>query len=201
MNPRNITLGQFTAAFVPFGLLFVAAMMAAETSLDLNFQRLIYSVWATMPLMTVALCLFILPKRTPARSNYWLLFWTFAFLLYMVHFYYSVMVHYHGSITEVFQQQGMRIAGSNFLDTIWWGLDVVLAWTITRDVKWVRIERGLLNAYLPLTFFVASVVIFKGFVNVLGYAMTVVVLISLAVRVRAWWIARQSPAAMEVQHG
>jgi hypothetical protein len=201
MNSRNITLGQVTATFVPFGLLLVAALMAAETALDLPFQRMIYSIWATMPLMIVALCLYILPGRTQARRNYWLLFWTFAYLMYLVHFYYAVVVHYHASISEVFQQQGIKIAGSNFLDTLWWGLDVILAWTIQRDVKWIRIERLLLNIYLPITFFVASVVIFKGFVNVLGYSMTAGILICLIVRIRAWWIAKHPSGELGVQHG
>jgi hypothetical protein len=200
MNSRNFTLGQVTATFVPFGLLLIAALMAAETALDLPFQRMIYSIWATMVLLIPALCLYILPTRTPARTNYWLLFWTFAYLLYLVHFYYAVIVHYHASIPEVFREQGVRIAGSNFLDTLWWGFDVLLAWTVTRDVKWIRIERMLLNIYLPVTFFVASVVIFKGFVNVLGYAMTAGVVICLIVRIRAWWLAKHSAAPMEVQH-
>jgi hypothetical protein len=197
MNSRNFTLGQVTATFVPSGLLLVAALMAAEISLDLPTQRMIYSVWASMALLVPALCLFWLPTRSPAPKNYWLLCWTFAYLLYLVHFYYAVVVHYHASIGEVFREQGTRIATSNFIDTIWWGLDVVLAWVVTADHKWVRIERYALNVFLPLTFFVASVVIFKGFVNVLGYAMTAGLLISWAVRIHAWWVARHAPV-MEV---
>lgn len=201
MNTRNITLGQFTAAFVPFAFLLVAALMGAETSLDLMHERMIYSIWASMPLMILALCLFILPQRSESRNNLWLLFWTFAFLLYMVHFYYAVVVHYHASIAEVFREQGARIAGSNFLDTFWWGVDVFLAWTVSSDRKWIRIERTLLNIYLPLTFFVASVVIFKGFVNVLGYTMTASILTCLIIRLRTWWRAAHPDPALEPQHG
>jgi hypothetical protein len=200
-NTRNITLGQVAATFIPFGLLLVAALMAAETALDLPYQRMIYSIWATMALLIPALCLYIYPSRTQPNKNYWLLFWTFAYLAYLVHFYYAVIVHYHASIPEVFQQQGIKIAGSNFLDTLWWGLDVLLAWTVQSDLKWIRIERLLLNIYLPLTFFVASVVIFKGFVNVLGYAMTAGVVLCLIVRLRSWWIARHPASNLEAQHG
>jgi hypothetical protein len=190
MNTRNFTLGQVTATFVPFGLLLVAALMAAETALDVQGQRMIYSVWASMALLVPALCLFWWPTQSPVAKNVWLLCWTFAYLLYLVHFYYAVMVHYHASIPEVFREQGARIATSNFIDTIWWGLDVVLAWVVASDPKWVRVERYALNVFLPLTFFVASVVIFKGFVNVLGYAMTLGLIISWAARIRSWWLAR-----------
>ena len=91
---------------------------------------MIYTVWVAMALVIPALCLYILPARTQGRMNYWLLFWTFAYIAYLFHFYYAVMVHYHASIPEVFQQQGIKIAGSNFLVTFWWGLDVLLAWFV-----------------------------------------------------------------------
>jgi hypothetical protein len=72
---------------------------------------------------------------------------------------------------------------------------------VQRDLKWIRVERLLLNIYLPLTFFVASVVIFKGFVNLLGYMMTAAIVICLLVRLRAWWMARHPANALEPQHG
>ena len=200
MNSRHFTLGQITATFVPFGLGLIAAMMGAETALDLPYQRMIYSVWVAQALLIPALFLYWQPNRSLECRNLWLLFWTFAYVAYLAHFYYAVVVHYHGSIAEVWQQQGAKIAGSNFLDTLWWGLDVILAWAVQRDIKWIRIERMLLHIYLPLTFFVASVVIFKGFVNVLGYTMTVAILLALAVRIFTWWRAKHSPAAMGAQH-
>lgn len=197
---RNFTLGQFTATFVPFGLALVAAMIGAETAFDLPNQRMLTSVWAAQGLLIPALFLYCAPYRAQVHRNLWVLFWTFAFLAYLVHFYYAVVVHYHASIPEVWRQQGAKIAGSNFLDTLWWGFDVVLAWTVKGDVKWVRIERLLFNIYLPLTFFVASVVIFKGFVNVLGYSMTAAILLGVTIRIVHWWRAKHSAATMSVQH-
>jgi len=179
----------------------VLALMWPETTLDLPFQRMIYSIWVTMALMIPALCLYILPSRTQARMNYWTLFWTFAFLAYLAHFYYAVMVHYHASITEVFHQQGVKIAGSNFLVTFWWGLDVLLAWFVRVDAKWIRIERLLANIYIPFTFFVASVVLFKGFINVLGYTMTASIVICLIVRIRSRLSGQQPANFLEARGG
>jgi hypothetical protein len=201
MNSRNITLGQFAATFIPFGLLLVLALMGAEIALDLPLQRMIYSVWVAQALVIPALCLYILPARTQGRTNYWLLFWTFAYIAYLFHFYYAVMVHYHASIPEVFQQQGIKIAGSNFVVTFLWGLDVLLAWFVRGDAKWIRIERLLANIFIPLVFFVASVVIFKGFVNVLGYAMTAAILICLIVRIHAWMTGQYASSGAEVHGG
>jgi hypothetical protein len=198
MTSRTFTLTEITATFVPFGLMLVAALIGAEAANNVQDQRLIYSIWVTIALMTPALGLYILPTRTEQRMNYWLLLWTFAFLAYLVHFYYAVVVHYHGSVAEVFEKQGTRIAGSNFLVTAWWGFDVVLAWVVAAPPKWIRIERGLAHGFIPFTFFVASVVIFRGFVNVLGIAMTATVAVSLIVRLHAWWVARAAAAVEAV---
>lgn len=197
---RNFTLGQFTATFVPFGLFLVAAMFGAESAFSLPDQRMLTSVWAAQALLIPALFLYCAPYRTQRHRNLWVLFWTFAFLAYLVHFYYAVMVHYHGSLSEVWHQQGAKIAGSNLLDTGWWAFDVILAWTVRPDVKWVRIQRLVFNIYLPLTFFVASVVIFKGFVNVLGYSMTAAILLGVAIRLVHRWRARHGAGGMSVQH-
>lgn len=201
MNSRNITLGQFATAFIPFGLLLVLALMGAEMALDLPFQRMIYTVWVALVLVIPALCLYILPARTQRRMNYWLLFWTFAYIAYLFHFYYAVMVHYHASIPEVFQQQGIKIAGSNFVVTFLWGTDVLLAWFVHSDRKWIRIERVVASSFIPLVFFVASVVIFRGFVNVLGYAMTAAILICLIVRIHARLTGQYASSGLEVHGG
>ena len=61
-------------------------------------------------------------------------------------------------------------------------------------------QRLVFNIYLPLTFFVASVVIFKGFVNVLGYSMTAAILLGVAIRLVHRWRAKQGAGGMSVQH-
>jgi hypothetical protein len=89
---------------------------------------------------------------TPEPENYWLLLWTFGFLAYLVHFYYAVFVHYHGSIAEVYEKQGPKIATSNFLVTAWWGLDVLLGWFGDPNAKWIRVQRAAIHVYTALTF-------------------------------------------------
>lgn len=171
MKARDITLAQFTFTFVPFSLLLSAGLLGAEATLDLPQYRMIYSIWASLVLTIPALSFHILPGVSQTRQNYWTLLWTFAYGAYLVHFYYAVFVHYHGNFGEMFAHQGLKIAGPNLLVTAWWGLDVILAWSVDCSKRWVRIERGLVHVLVIGIFFVSSVVIFKGFVNILGYIM------------------------------
>jgi hypothetical protein len=185
MKARDITLPQFTYTFVPFAILLSAALLAAEATLDLPQFRMIYSIWVSLGLAIPALCLYILPNGTQARRNYMTLFWTFAYCAYLVHFYFAAFVHYHGSLPEMFANQGLKIAGPNLLVTVWWGFDVVLAWTTDSASRWIRVQRALVHFLVAAIFFVSSVLIFRGFVNILGYAMTAGIVICLGVRLFA----------------
>ena len=191
---QPITLTQFTATFVPFALLLVAALMVPETPqiLDHNrayytiellvYYRTIFSIWLTMVFLIAAEVLFFWPGDSPARRNYWLLCWTFGFLAFAVHFYYTIGIIFHGSLREVYAKQGVVIATSNLVDFAWWTFDLVLAWFVKSEAKWIRVQRVLVHLYIPLTFFVSAVVIKRGFVRGLGIFMTVAILGTLAVR-------------------
>jgi hypothetical protein len=90
----------------------------------------------------------------------------------MVHFYYTIGVIFHGSLREVYADQGFVIATSNLLDGAWWGFDLVLAWFVKSQAKWIRVQRTLAHIYIPVTFFVSAVIIKHGVVRWLGIAMT-----------------------------
>jgi hypothetical protein len=188
------TLAQITHTFVPFALLLTAAMMAPEApqildnhravyTIDaLTYYRIIYSIWLTIGFMIPALGLYFWPGESERKRNYWLLCWTFGYLAYLVHFYFTVGVVFHGSLREVYAKQGPIIATSNMLDTVWWGFDLLLAWFVASQAKWIRVQRTLAHLYIPATFFVSAVVIKHGFVRMLGIVMTLTLLVSIAVR-------------------
>lgn len=194
VDPKKITLTQFTLTFVPFALLLTAALMAAELPQILDnhrsvytiqsqvYYRAIFTIWLAMAFMIPALFLFFMPGESDAKNNYWLLCWTFAFLAYLVHFYYTVGVVFHASLAEVYAKQGALIATSNLLDTSWWAFDLILAWFVRSNAKWIKIQRIGAHIYIPLTFFVSAVVIKHGFVRALGIVMTIAILSSIVWR-------------------
>jgi preprotein translocase subunit SecG len=188
---NKITLSQFTYTFVPFAVLLMAALIVPELPQILDYHRPIYTIhslvyyrtvftiWLTIAFMIPALCLFFLPGESDKKNNYWLLFWTFSYLAYLVHFYYAVGVIFHGSLSEVYAKQGVLIATSNLLVTAWWGFDLILAWFVKSDAKWIKNQRIGAHIYIPLTFFVSAVVIKQGVVRALGIVMTATMLLSI----------------------
>ncbi len=182
---EDISLAEWTHTYVPFGILMTLALMAAEMAQNLVHQRMIYSIWVALVFLIPAICLYLLPGVSSKKVHYWLLFWTFSFASYFVHFYYSVFV-FHGGIAAVYEGQGALIASSNFLVTLWWALDLLLAWFGSSESKWIRTQRTGAHIYITLTFFMSSVILVGGQVSrTLGVLLAAGTVISLILRIRA----------------
>ena len=177
----RITLPQFTFSFVPFALLLGGALLAAETTQQLDFYRTVYTIWATAVLVTPALCAFTLPGDSTTKRNVWLLFWTFAFIVYIVHLLYAVLAVYHASFREFMDGQGWFPALNNVVFTAWWAFDLALAWLRVPETGWVWKQRLAAHIYIGGTFVLATVVLKHGFINVIGIAMTLSLLVCLLI--------------------
>jgi hypothetical protein len=200
---RTITLTTITTTFVPFGLGVSAALLAAEMTQSLTHARLIYSIWVSLALATPALCLYVLPARSEERRGYWLLFWTFSYVAYLVHFYYAFILTYHASIPELYVNQRVLIATSNLIVTALWGIDVLLGWVADPNARSVRIVTAAAHLLVFVTFFASSVLIFGGPGRLFGLAMTAAVaaclLYRIAVRLFAHDVASPPPADVGVR--
>jgi len=192
---RRTTLTRFTNTFVPFAIVIAAALLAPEAQQSIAHARAAFTIWVTMAFLIASLCLFFIPGESEAQMNYWLLCWTFGFLALVAHFYFTIAVIFRGSLREVYATQGMIIATSNFVDLAWWGSDVLLAWLVAQQARWIKIERTGAHLYIPLTFFISAVVIKHGFVRSLGIAMTALLALSLQIR----WYYKHEPSVRE--HG
>lgn len=189
MKKPTVSLTAFTWVFVPFALCLSAALLAAEATETLNHHRMIYAIWVALAFATPALCLFVFPRHRD--GEYEQLFWTCAFAAYAVHFFYSFGLQYHFSLVELYAGQGVMIATSNMLFTAIWVLDIALAWWGPRAARWVYVERVIARALFLIEVVTASIVIFNGFVRVIGWTMVTALVVSVATR---WLVRAQRPA-------
>lgn len=182
MNRYRITLAELTVAFVSFGVFLCAALLYAETQPDAGFARTVYTIWVTALLVTPALCAFALPGNSDSKHAVWLLFWTFSFFAYIVHMLYAVFSVYHGSFAEFLAGQGVFAAINNAIFTLWWALDVLLAWFRSDDARWIHVQRVWGHWYIGLTFVASTVFLKHGLINVFGIALTASTIICLMIR-------------------
>ena len=73
IRSKQITFSQFANTYIPFGILVVLALFAAEQTQDLDLARTRFSIWVTTILLIPTLCLFVFLGTSKAIDNYWLL--------------------------------------------------------------------------------------------------------------------------------
>jgi len=201
MQQFDETPSQSRARFWFVGLLFLVLIALAHGGAELKawmdargpaaeahtvgFYRVIFTIWVAVFLLTPALCFHIF-SRSNAPNSYWRAFWTFGFLALAVHIYWAAFALCGGNITTIFNSKVATQAhpecvvehpGPDLFLLAWWGLDVLLAWLISDNIKWVRVQRGALHMLAFSMFFGATVLATKAGIvaHLLGIAMALAV--------------------------
>jgi hypothetical protein len=184
--PAGITLVQFTAAFVPFGVLAIFALLYPETTQALVLDRTKATIWATTIMLIPALILYPFRTASVQVANLAHLYWTFAFLLFLLHVYWAVFVIFDG-IADTFRKMGPVIASVNFLLVLWWGFDVLTLWiarsSTPRAARWQWATRTFAFLVFAITLTVRG-----GPARTLGIVFIAAVTLALAVRL---WVGPQ----------
>ncbi len=167
----------------------------------LDLHRTFFTAWAALILVTPALCTFWFRRTSAAAARYWLAFWTVSFLAFLVHFYWSVFIMFGADWGRIFDkvENGRRVSAPVFdtAFTVWWGLDVLLAWLITSEKGLLRVQRVLVHVAAFVLFLLGSAV--EGerpLSRAIGIAMGVVVLTSLIISFRRWLKNRKEEPLM-----
>jgi hypothetical protein len=156
------------------------------------YYKVIFTIWATVVLITPALC-FQIFSRSDAPNTYWRAFWTFGYLAFLVHVYWAVFGTCGGDWSVVFNSKVappnhpecvVDHPGPDFFLTAWWGLDVALAWLVWDNNKLVRVQRGAVHLLAFLMFFGATVLAPKSGIvaHLLGIVMLLAVMGCLVLR-------------------
>jgi hypothetical protein len=149
------------------------------------FYAAIYAMWATVILLTPALCFFIL-QRPGAIETYSRSFWTFAYIAFLFHLYWSVFGICQGNFDAIFHNQSGREAIPRCIVdhpvpdsalALLWGFDVALLWIVRQEQTWIRRFTGFVHL-LTFVMFVMALMETKASrgAHLLGMVMAGVVL-------------------------
>jgi hypothetical protein len=207
VSPESTTVTRARYLFV--GLVFLVLMGIAHGGAELkawldtrgpavsshsvDYYRVIFTLWSAVVLVTPALCFHIF-SRSDTPNSYWRAFWTFAYLALLVHIYWAVSGTCAGDWQLVFNSKiaspthpecVVEHPGPDFFLAAWWGLDVLLAWLVSDNIKLIRAQRGALHVLVFSMVFGATVLASKAGIvaHLLGIIMALAVLGSLVLRV------------------
>ena len=183
-HPVSVTLAEFTAVFVPFGILVVFALLWPEFTETLDLNRTKATIWAASILLIPALVLYPFRTMSIGIANLSHLYWTFAGFIFVLHAYWAVFVIFNG-IGDTFKQMGPIVASVNFFLTIWWIIDVVWLWTTSSESASFARAQLAARVFVFLVFAVTLVALRGGSVRILGFVFIAAVLAALLVRLWA----------------
>ena len=157
---------------------------------DYNYYMTINAIFVSIVLLIPAIGAFVL-RRPGGAGPFWLMFWTGAWLAFVVHLWYGVD-HVLGGVARVFHDTVSPPRVTNPVgDTVislWWTLDVALAWWIAFRAAptsfWTHIERGVLHAVIFFSALVSSIALSSnGHVRVAGVALLLSTLVCVLYRI------------------
>jgi hypothetical protein len=182
--PADVSLPQFTAVFVTFGALAMFALLQPELTQNLTIGRTKATIWVTSIMLIPALVLYPFRTLSGRVANVSHLCWTFAYLLFLLHAYWAVFVIFDGVVDTV-RQMGLLISSVNYVLVLWWGLDVVLLWTVrSTSPAAARFQTGT-RAFTFLVFAITLIVLREGPVRILGIVFAAAVILALLLRLWA----------------
>lgn len=181
LRPNQVTLLQFSAVFIPFGLLLVFAMLWPEVTGALQLNRTKATIWCTSLILIPALALAPFRSASQPTTNLAVLFGLFAYLLFLVHAYLAVLIIFDG-IADTWAQMGPLIAGTNFALVILWGLDLVLILSVSYPPRWLVIAHAAVQVFVFLVFAITLIALRGGPVRGLGIVFTAALIASSGIR-------------------
>ena len=183
----------FTVALASFALLLTASIFGGLARDDVDFLRTHATAWSMTLLATPPMYLFVSRYRRQPPGPWWLWFWSFGWLMCIVHFHFGLFHMHDGRPLTVFQRQGFGLAFSIFFFLGVWGLDVLAAF-VRGLLPRSRVARvvpayGVANSFAFLvgflTFFISTVLFQNDRLSlVVGLIMTAAVVAGLVRRLR-----------------
>lgn len=143
-----------------------------------------YSAWATILLLVPVFLTAWVRGRSPGAQQYWLAFWSAAWVAYMVHLLISAFGFFEGDLARMTASSRVSAFWPGVVLAVWWPVDIVLARS-GQSTAWVRWQRLALHAAVLILFVGGSVVTGElAAVKWLGGLLLVVALWSTAGEIR-----------------
>lgn len=171
-----LTQGQAIFSLLPPG----GSVADVQPGQRFDLHATFFTVWATIALVTPALCLFPFARRSDDAGRYWLAFWTVSMLAFAIHFYWAVVLIFGNDWSRILNTPRVSAPRLDTVFAVWWVLDVLLAWFYRSDALWIRAQRVLVHLLAFILFFMGAAREGELLLSrVIGYSMAAAVLVAL----------------------
>ena len=114
------------------------------------------TAWAAMLMTMPAFCAFWFRQDSKAAMNRWLSFWSVGFAVFLVHFVQATFIFFDNDWSKILNSELVTLPRLDTFVTLWWAVDVALAWSGIAEGRAIRIQRMALHLILLSLFLLGS---------------------------------------------
>lgn len=121
-----------------------------------ELHRTFFTIWASLLLVTPALGLVWFKETSHGAARGWLVLWTAAWWVFMVHFYWAVNVMFDNDWERIRHTTRVSAPVLDTVFAVWWTVDVCLAWLLVANPMWLRVQRAGVHLLAFVLFFMGA---------------------------------------------
>jgi len=162
-------------------------LAAADGSVrDEVLQRTFHTAWSTMLVLLPAVVMFWRRRISARAAMVWRVYWTLGYVAYAIHLVWAVGLFFRFDLARMLNSpEFVTLPRLGMVVTVWWGIDVALAWRSPAEPGWLQAQRTIIHLLVAGLFIAGSLVEGSYAVSrVLGVLMAAGVVAGIVARLR-----------------
>jgi len=119
-------------------------------------QRTFHTAWSTMLVLLPAAVTFWRRGISARAAATWRVYWTLGYVAYAIHLIWAVGLFFRFDLTRMLHSpEFVTVPRLGMVVTVWWGIDVFLAWRSPAEPRWLQAQRIVIHV-LSVGLFIAG---------------------------------------------
>lgn len=120
-------------------------------------QRTFFTAWSTMLVLLPAVVTFWRRRQAARAAAVWRVYWTMGYVAYAIHLVWAVGLFFRFDLTRMLHSpEFVTVPRLGMVVTVWWGIDVLLAWRSPAEPRWLQAQRIVIHVLIVGLFIAGS---------------------------------------------
>lgn len=137
-------------------------------------QRTFFTAWSTMLVLLPVVVTFWRRRISARAAAVWRVYWTMGYAAYAIHLVWAVGLFFRLDLTRMLNSpEFVTVPRLGMVVTVWWGVDVILAWRSPAEPGWIAAQRIVIHI-LVAGLFIAGSLLEGSFAASRGFGLLLV---------------------------
>lgn len=120
-------------------------------------QRTFFTAWSTMLVLLPVVVTFWRRRISARAAAVWRVYWTMGYAAYAIHLVWAVGLFFRFDLARMLNSpEFVTVPRLGMVVTVWWGVDVILAWRSPAEPGWIAAQRIVIHVLIVGLFIAGS---------------------------------------------